>query len=76
MGLSHRGCVEIVVFTLENAVWLPYKVIVSPFSGGFQGVMGAAAATDDPVAGTLLAPVGLAVGLTIGLFNGLSSSPM
>jgi hypothetical protein len=76
VGLSERGCVgNPVVFVAENAVWWPYKVIATPLSGASQGVVGAFSMEEGPVVGVLLAPVGLVMGFTIGLFNGLGQQP-
>lgn len=76
VGLSYRGCVgNPAVFTAENAIWWPYKLVTSPISGAAQGVIGSYSAAGEPITGTLLAPVGLVMGTTIGTVNGFAQQP-
>ena len=76
VGLSYRGCVgNPATFAVENAIWWPYKLLASPFSGIAQGVIGSYGAAGEPIVGTLIAPVGAVLGAVIGTANGFVQQP-
>jgi len=60
---------------LENAVWLPWKLVATPLTGMVQGGAGWYEETGEPVSATLTLPVGVAIGGIIGTVNGFGQAP-
>jgi len=69
------GTDNIPLSIVENAVWLPYKLIATPIVGLVQGTVGWYEMTGEPISGTLTAPIGAAFGAIIGTVNGLGQEP-
>ena len=61
---------------LENVVWVPYKLLVTPLTGMVQGGVGWYEETGEPVSATLTLPIGMALGVVTGAFNAFGQQPV
>jgi hypothetical protein len=61
---------------IENALWIPYKLVATPLTGAVQGGYGWYQQTGEPVSATLTLPIGVAMGTVIGTMNGFGQNPV
>ncbi len=66
---------QVPLAVVENAAWLPYKMVATPLTGIVQGGVGWYEECGEPISATLTLPVGLAFGAIYGTANALGQQP-